>query len=869
MVDDRSQTISAGDALSLHARLARIERLEAEREAFVRLGRRLAGAMSLRQVMEALKAESVRLLDWDSFFLACKVPERNLFRIVGYVDTIDGEKRCVPHKEGLVPEFGDPIRQVLEGNPLLLNRGENDEWGSPAPAGAERRPASRMFVPIRCDGGVVGVLSAQSYVADRYGEADLRVFQDIADAVAPALERAYTEEAFRRSQALLALERDLAVALSRTSDLNTALELLLEASLRIEGIDCGGVYVVDEGTGALDLVCHRRLSPGFVESISHLGRDSVHARLVNRAVPLYLPTAELSATEPACISEGLRSVASVPVMREGRPIAVLNLASRSFDDIPPGSRSAIETIAAQMGSVMVRIRAEEGLRQARDLLEQRVRERTAELVEANRRLQGEIDGRVRAERALGESEWKYRLLFEMEADGILLIDVETMRIVECNEAALEMYGYTREEMLKRTAPELSAEPEETAARIRSGGYVVRIPLRYHRKKDGTVFTVEMSTRFFDLNGRRMLLVAARDITQRRRAEQELREKEARNQAVLDAVPDTLFYLRGDGVIVGFKPGRHEQPPVSPEAFLNRNISDVLPADVATLMQRAVSQALAGGEVQAIEYQLVREGVRRFFEARLVAHLPNEVLALVRDITHRKQAEEALRHKECQLRRLSREATRDLERERSRIARELHDELGQMLTALNLNLAWLGRRLKGAEPALQERLAESVDYVARLVASVRDLAKSLRPAALSHQGLAEAVRLHAAEFEQYSGIRCEVSVEPADLEVPEPVVTAAFRIVQEALTNVARHSQATRCFITIESGADVLQVTVRDNGVGMRSTDLAGLRSLGLPGMRERAAILGGDVVVENAPEGGVRVTARLPLASGGTGSPAA
>jgi PAS domain S-box-containing protein len=155
-----------------------------------------------------------------------------------------------------------------------------------------------------------------------------------------------------------------------------------------------------------------------------------------------------------------------------------------------------------------------------------------EIVESALSVFIEILERKRAEEALRESEEKYRLLFEMESDAIILIDVETLRQIDANEAALRMYGYSREEMLLLKSTDMSAEPEETRARVQAGGDIVNIPLRYHRKKDGRVFPVEISARFFTLQERQALLVAIRDITARVRAEAEreklIAELEAKN-----------------------------------------------------------------------------------------------------------------------------------------------------------------------------------------------------------------------------------------------------------------------------------------------------------------------------------------------------
>lgn len=214
---------------------------------------------------------------------------------------------------------------------------------------------------------------------------------------------------------------------------------------------------------------------------------------------------------------------------------------------------------------------------------------------------------------------------------------------------------------------------------------------------------------------------------------------------------------------------------------------------------------------------------------------------------------------AQVRKLSADAEKSLETERARISKELHDELGQILTALNMNLAWVAGRLSDAPEALLERVIECKSNVNQVVRTVRDLSRSLRPQLLDHQGLADAIRSHISEFEQSAGIACRMVCAPPDLEVADPPATTVFRIVQEALTNVARHSGASECEIILKQEGDRLCLTIQDNGRGADPEDLSGGKSLGIIGMKERAASVNGKVTITNSPAGGVLVMAWIPV----------
>ncbi len=213
----------------------------------------------------------------------------------------------------------------------------------------------------------------------------------------------------------------------------------------------------------------------------------------------------------------------------------------------------------------------------------------------------------------------------------------------------------------------------------------------------------------------------------------------------------------------------------------------------------------------------------------------------------------------QVRKLSADAEKSLEQERARISKELHDELGQILTAFNMNLAWVAGKVVDAPTELRERIRECQANVNHVVQTVRDLSRSLRPQLIDHHGLLDVIRAHVSEFEQGAGIACRVRAVPSELEVSDPPATAIFRIIQEALTNVARHSGATECEIALEQRGSELRVSIGDNGVGAPAHQLSGEKSLGIIGMKERAAALHGKLSVNSAPEGGVCVVAEIPV----------
>lgn len=234
----------------------------------------------------------------------------------------------------------------------------------------------------------------------------------------------------------------------------------------------------------------------------------------------------------------------------------------------------------------------------------------------------------------------------------------------------------------------------------------------------------------------------------------------------------------------------------------------------------------------------------------------------RDITHRRVAEEELNRSRDQLRSLAARLESTREEERTRIAREVHDQLGQMLTGLRMDASWINKRVGACTDAalrepLSERLGSMIELLDDTVKTVRRIASELRPGVLDDLGLPAALDWQAREWQARTGVGCTLTcvTTPA---VPPEAATALFRIFQETLTNVARHAKATAVTARLAHEAGALLLEVRDNGCGVTDEGLRRAKSLGLVGMKERAAMIGGEFCIAGAPGGGTMVTVRVP-----------
>jgi len=242
------------------------------------------------------------------------------------------------------------------------------------------------------------------------------------------------------------------------------------------------------------------------------------------------------------------------------------------------------------------------------------------------------------------------------------------------------------------------------------------------------------------------------------------------------------------------------------------------------------------------------------------------LAQTNEALHREVQER--RRVEGNLRALSAHLQQVREAERTRIAREIHDDLGQMLTALMMDLAWLEDRVtKPRETATRNQLAEKVEQMSKLVGktmdTVRTITAELRPGVLDELGLKAAIEWQCADFHKRTGIKCDLLTELEEVALDRQSATAVFRILQESLTNVLRHAKATAVMLELDVQAGNLVLEIRDNGRGITEVEMTDPRSLGILGMRERAGMVSGTVDITGADGGGTRVTVCVPLAKTG------
>lgn len=363
-----------------------------------------------------------------------------------------------------------------------------------------------------------------------------------------------------------------------------------------------------------------------------------------------------------------------------------------------------------------------------------------------------------------------------------------------------------------------------------------------------------------------------DIEDRKRAEDALRQSEDHLRLVIDTIPVMAWSFRPDGVVDFLNQRWTDYTGLTLEQYVEEPMGPIHPEDIPGVIEKWRVHMTLGEPYEAETRLRGADGEYRWFLVR-TAPLRDESGKIIKwygvstDIDDRKRAEEQLKVTSEQLRAFSARLSFAREEEGSRIARELHDELGSVLTSLKWDLEDMSKRCSEQVnqrdySVLREKIEVMMGLVDGILNSVRRISSELRPDILDDLGLLPAIEWQAKQFESRSGITCKVDSLVDDVHLSREQSTEVFRILQEALTNVLRHARASKVNIVVEELEGELVLEVRDNGRGITEDEIAGSLSLGLIGMRERAHILGGRIEVNGTAGIGTVLMLRVPIHAG-------
>ncbi len=481
----------------------------------------------------------------------------------------------------------------------------------------------------------------------------------------------------------------------------------------------------------------------------------------------------------------------------------------------------------------------------------------------------DVTARKRAEAALRESEEKYRALFEQSGEAVSVVAIGGS-LLDANPAWLALFGCAREELPNLNMGDFYAEPggrEDFLKKIAGVGWL-KDEIRFKRR-DGSLFLCDRSVvALRDASGDVIGFQATvRDITEARRAERALRESEERFRGVFENGPVGIAIVdMADYRFVRANRAYQQILGYTEDELKRTSVGDVTPADEWARQREFVNARLeAGYSGYTLEKHYIRKdgGIRAVIVVgelmRTAPDSPPLLIVSVLDITDRKRVESELAESRENLRLLAQRVEQAREDERTAIARDLHDRVGQTLTALKLDIDRL-RRIIGRQHPDAKSLLDGMDGMVTAGADdVRRISSELRPGALDDLGLAGAIEWQLDEFRSRTGVVFTFSRDGEECDLDSPRSTALFRVFQELVTNVVRHADANRVAVSLRFEAGKCVLTVADDGIGIDVEKANDRRSLGIAGMRERLLPYGGALRFESAPGKGTTARVTMPL----------
>ena len=461
-------------------------------------------------------------------------------------------------------------------------------------------------------------------------------------------------------------------------------------------------------------------------------------------------------------------------------------------------------------------------------------------------------------------------IFNDFTDALCLIDDKGI-VHHSNRAYLNLFGEDSHPTINFTTNFAADYQKEILGWIQ---YLFSKQIEAHRfenefvLKNGKSIWLEFTAAFLENHEKQNLLfLIIRDTTEKKQTESKLLRSEERYRSVFNQANDAMFvcYLNYARTLSNFvevnevacrtleytKEELHDQNPYS--ALFNNFEGEIV---------KIIDKIWLEGHAIFDTFQVTKTGNR--IRAEISSHLIEfndkpAVLFISRDISQREEAERKIKDTGERLRNLALHLQNIREEERTLIAREIHDELGQMLTFLKIQIALVGKKLNDDQQILKDKIDSSLKLIDDSIDAIQKISEKLRPNVLDELGITAAIDWQAKDFSERIGIECVCDLPKEEPFLDKEKSTAVFRIFQEALTNVARHANANRVFISLTEYKENLILEIKDDGKGITVNQINNPRSLGILGMKERAMLFGGTVTIKSSMNSGTTVRVELPI----------
>ncbi|MGD0382216.1 MAG: PAS domain S-box protein [Thermoguttaceae bacterium] len=629
---------------------------------------------------------------------------------------------------------------------------------------------------------------------------------------------------------LLRIQYDLALKLSSTFDLSATLNEILDAAMRIEGVDCGGIYLFNGTSNKFELAASIGFPEWFKQALSQYSLDESQMQYIMQGRPLHLTVGEVQLPNRGFFEKaGIKSGIIAPVTHQGQVIATLNLASRPHKTILPGARRAIEAIALQVGGIVARAQAETARQIGRQNLQ-----------------------------SLYESESRFRAIFENAAVGLALGNLQGIMLV-VNSAFAKMLGYMPAELVGKRYTEYThpddVGPQQALLKDLFEGKHDKFLLekRYIHKNGGSIWGRLNISIIRDSGGEPLYGIGIiENITDRKQAEDRLRENESLLRGLFENLPDFIILVDQNAKILF---ANRDTPGATKEAIIGMDGFGFVRASHQSQCRETFYKALSTGTVREVDSFDVFDHHWSCRIVPFVEHIAGGYAVVIcTDITEQKRSAEAIQKEQQLLRRII-----DLhERDRQITAYEIHDGIAQQVTASLLHLEAFRRLRESDAKTAEKSLETTLDLISQSVDEARRLISGLRPLILDEYGIVEAIDYLVCENRERSGKQIDFRHDVRFKRLAPPLESAAFRIVQESLSNACRHSRSPIIIVELVQRDDRLHIKVRDQGVGFDPNAVEESR-FGLRSIRERARLLGGRAEILSAPGSGTSITVELPV----------
>ncbi len=470
-------------------------------------------------------------------------------------------------------------------------------------------------------------------------------------------------------------------------------------------------------------------------------------------------------------------------------------------------------------------------------------------------------------------EEKFSKAFYTSSFSIILTRFDDGRIIEVNRGFIDKTGYSMIEISNKTTAELNLfininDRLRILKELNEKGKIFEEEIVF-RKKSGELMTGLLSSEIITIDNEKCILSSFNDITERKRNESErtelyknLAESEEKYRAFFNNSLDAIFLTSPDGSIYSANPaacamlGRTEDQIRS----LGRNglVDTDDPRLAKALREREISGRFYG------ELTMIRSNGEKFpveLSTSIFTGKDGKIMTIMigRDISERKKNEAEIEKSKALLEKLNQHIFDVRENERRAIGLSLHDDLGQRLTSLYLDVAWLKKRIDNPSEGVSKKMNEMSKMINETIENVKETSSFLRPSILFELGLIPAITTHLQKFEKQSGIKCHLHCSPTEFEVGDQLSLVLFRVFQESLTNIARHAGASYAEVILNSSKNNITMMIKDDGKGISKDKLDSLTSMGIAGMAERIKGVNGKLEIRGNNGSGTTVAVTIPV----------